>query len=114
MKTFTKSALVSASILFFCGICWASEGYRTYGMAELQNIHCMGNGKLCVYGREGEIFQIFGSPYSGPSMLGLLSDDETAQLEASSRRTRGTAIWEHSLTGDDGKTVATICDFVSY
>ena len=114
MKTFTKSALVSASILFFCGICWASEGYRTYGMAELQNIHCMGNGKLCVYGREGEIFQIFGSPYSGPSMLGLLSDDETAQLETSSRRTRGTAIWEHSLTGDDGKTVATICDFVSY
>ncbi|MGN1215097.1 MAG: hypothetical protein ACI4TJ_02510, partial [Candidatus Cryptobacteroides sp.] len=114
MKNFIFPAIVVAAVLSFSGTLSASEGYRTYGMSELQNIYSMGNGKLCAYGREGNIYQIFGSPYSGPSMLGLLYEGETGKMEVVSRRTPETAIWEHRLLGSDGKTAAVLQDFVSY
>ncbi|MGN0201458.1 MAG: hypothetical protein ACI399_00950 [Candidatus Cryptobacteroides sp.] len=114
MKNFILPALLSAAFLFSSGICSASDACRTYGMGELQNIYSMGNGKLCVYGREGNIYQIFGSPYSGPSMLGLMYEGGTADLEVSSARTPKTAIWSHSLFLGDGTPAAALCDFVSY
>ena len=60
------------------------------------SLHSMGNGKLCVYGQGPDVVQIFGPPYSSPSLMGiyLLTEGITAESD----RTSGTAVWKHSLS----------------
>ena len=62
------------------------------------SIHSMGNGKLCVYGQGPDIVQIFGPPYSSPTLMEmhLLAEDVTVE----SRRMTGTAVWTHSLSNE--------------
>ncbi len=73
------------------------------------SIHCMGNGRLCVYGQGPEIIQIFGPSYSTTNIGGISLDPKG--VTAQSRRVMGTAIWEHRIALED-REVAVITDFV--
>jgi len=35
------------------------------------SIHCLGNGSYCVYKQGPDIIQLFGPPYSAPSLFSL-------------------------------------------
>ena len=46
-------------------------------------VHCLGNGRICVYGRGAEVLQAFGPEYSSPtafSMTAELADVKTRKL----------------------------------
>ncbi len=73
------------------------------------SVHCLGNGRLCVYGRGPELLQIFGPTYSTTN-VGHLSLEE-AGVTCQSRRVTGAAIWEHRIALA-GRDVAVITDFV--
>jgi hypothetical protein len=73
------------------------------------SVHCLGNGRLCVYGHGPDIIQIFGSPYSTTTIGGISLDKKGVTCQ--SRRVIGTAIWEHRII-QDGSTVAVMTDFV--
>lgn len=74
-----------------------------------KDIHVIGDGNLCVFGRESNIFQFFGPPYSSPSMLQLhlLGDDNVTSV-----REKGAAIWHHEINRD-GQSVVQMTDFIS-
>ncbi|MFH1615826.1 MAG: hypothetical protein ABIG61_12185 [Planctomycetota bacterium] len=74
------------------------------------SIHCLGNSLFCVYEQGPDIIQIFGPPYSAPSVIRLLSTSESL-LEAESVRQENTAIWQHEIK-TNGKKIGTITDFV--
>lgn len=71
-------------------------------------LHCLGNGRYCVYEQGVNIESIFGPSYSSPSyfQLNLIND-----FSVSSSRIKGTAIWEHIITKDE-KLIAKVTDFV--
>ena len=71
------------------------------------SVHCIGNGKMCVYGQGPDIIQLFGSPYSSPSFIRILLRDES--ISAQSDRRRGAAVWDHLLNGRSAAT-----DFVDW
>ena len=71
------------------------------GNADVPGIHAIGNGELCVYGRGADILQIFGPPYSSPSLLTLSLCDG---LQVASEREAGSSVWNHRLR--DGHGVA--------
>lgn len=71
------------------------------GNADVPGIHAIGNGELCVYGRGADILQIFGPPYSSPSLLTLSLCDG---LQVASEREVGSSVWNHRLR--DGHGVA--------
>ncbi len=81
---------------------WASN--ETNG-----SVHCMGNGRLCVYGQGPNILQLFGPSYSTTTIGGITLEAETATCV--SRRVPGAAIWEHRVS-ENGVVVAVITDFV--
>ena len=60
------------------------------GNADVPGIHAIGNGELCVYGRGADILQIFGPPYSSPSLLTLSLCDG---LQVASEREVGSSVW---------------------
>jgi hypothetical protein len=62
------------------------------------SVHCLGNGKLCVYECGPDIIQIFGPPYSTASVMTLAVKPGPA-IECDSVREPGTAIWMHNLRG---------------
>jgi hypothetical protein len=74
-----------------------------------KDIHVVGDGNLCVFGRESNIFQFFGPPYSSPSMmqLQLLGNDSVISF-----REKGAAIWHHKIERAGG-SVAQMTDFIS-
>lgn len=74
------------------------------------SVHCLGNGRLCVYEQGPDIIQAFGPPYSAGSVLRLEwrgQDDRGCQ----STREPGAAIWNHQLTRQ-GAPVGRFLDFV--
>lgn len=71
-------------------------------------VHCLGNGRLCVYGQGPDLLQLFGPPYSTTTIGGLHL--ETA-AQCVSRRVPGAAIWEHRITLE-GAPAAVVTDFV--
>ena len=73
------------------------------------SVHCLGNGRLCVYGQGPDIIQIFGPPYSTTS-IGRAGLDQPG-LTCQSRRVLGTAIWQHRIESE-GRVVAVVTDFV--
>jgi len=75
------------------------------------SIHVLGNGRLCAYSQGPNLIQIFGPPYSAPT-LGGLALDMPGPIEAYSEREQGAAIWTHRLLAD-GQTVGEIVDFVA-
>jgi hypothetical protein len=73
------------------------------------NIFCLGNGLMAVYEAKCDIIQLFGPPYSSPSVLTMKIDD--ASLVIKSEREKGSAIWKHAIS-KDGKIIGTVTDFV--
>ena len=76
---------------------------------DIDNIYCMGNGRLAAYGNKADIIQLFGPPYSSPSMLKMMLADSS--IEVRSSREEHTAIWTHTLL-QQGVVIGTITDFV--
>ena len=74
------------------------------------SIHSIGNGKLCVYGQGPNIIQLFGPPYSSPSILTLEIDDNL-KLEVESEREPHTAVWIHRFY-NNGNYLGEMLDFV--
>lgn len=62
--------------------------------SHVPGIHAIGNGELCVYGRQSDILQIFGSPYSSPAMFEMSLEGD---YQVSSQRESQTAIWNHTI-----------------
>jgi hypothetical protein len=83
-------------------------GYHTV-KAQEPAIHCLGNGKMCVYGQGPDIITMYPSPYSTPSLFRMLAPDSA--FETSSSREPGAAIWTHELFLK-GEQAGTIQDFV--
>ncbi len=80
------------------------------------SIHCLGNGRLCVYEQGPNLVQVFGPPYSAPAFFKLWLEMD-APVETHSVRLPGTAIWTHKITlGDqvtvDGRAGGEITDLV--
>lgn len=73
------------------------------------SVHCLGNGRLCVYEQGPEIMQFFGPPYS-TTTVGRISIEQDG-LTCQSRRAVGTAIWQHTVESQ-GKAIAVMTDFV--
>ena len=48
-------------------------------------VHCMGNGRVCVYGSGAEIFQAFGPEYSSPGAFRIKPVGPEAKTEKLSR-----------------------------
>lgn len=72
-------------------------------------VHCLANGDYCVYEEGIDIFQVFGPPYSSPSLFSakLLSPD----IDVETTRENGSAVYVHKLY-KNGKSIGTITDFV--
>ena len=83
---------------------WSSED------TDDGTIHALGNGQLCAYAQGPNLAQVFGPPYSAPSLyqLTLAMPERTT---ASGHRTPGTAIWTHQLR-IAGTPAGEIIDFV--
>lgn len=77
---------------------------------NIQSIHCMGNGNLCVYGEGINILQLFGPSYSTPSFFKIELQSDEIQVET--RREPQSAIYTHTLY-KNGKKIGTMTDFVS-
>jgi hypothetical protein len=74
-------------------------------------VHCIGNGRIAVYGQGPDINQVR-SPYSSPSALRLdILAESGGDLSCLSRREEGNASWVHDLS-IDGRAAASITDFV--
>lgn len=80
------------------------------GNGRVPGVHAIGNGALCVYGKGADVLQIFGPPYSSPSMLGIQLTDDGYRIESS--RIPETAVWEHRMIGSS-ETEALLTDFIS-
>ncbi|MBP3388522.1 MAG: hypothetical protein J6K98_01455 [Clostridia bacterium] len=72
-------------------------------------VHCLGNGRICGYGRGLDLFQVFGPHYSAPNGLSLTFASE-GDWQYESVRQPETAIWTHTLyQGEDA--VGTLTEF---
>jgi len=77
-------------------------------------IHALGNGRFLVYGRGNDIVEVYGPPYSSPSMLQgkwTLSDGKEPGYE--SCRDKGTNRWRHKYLNEAGREVAIAEAFVA-
>jgi hypothetical protein len=74
------------------------------------SLHCLGNGKLCVYEQGPNLVQVFGPPYSGTAFFKLFLEMDAA-VETQSTRQPGAAIWTHRVT-TGGQVGGEITDFV--
>jgi hypothetical protein len=84
------------------------------GLPDAGSVHCLGNGRLCAYGQGPDLVQVFGPPYSAPS-LGRIRLEAPDTVTVVSRREPGCAIWTHALYLDpqtSGVPAAEITDFV--
>ncbi len=80
-----------------------------HAQVNIDNIFCLGNGHLAAYETKADIIQLFGPPYSSPSLLQMTIFDTSIVIE--NKRRAGTAIWKHILF-KNGKKIGTITDFV--
>jgi hypothetical protein len=75
---------------------------------QVDGLHVMGNGRLCVYADKTDVMQLFGAPYSSPSVMQMRLDGKYA---VKSSREAHAAIWHYDVSNDAGN-VASIVDFV--
>jgi hypothetical protein len=71
----------------------------------------IGNGVLMVYEQGPDIIQVFGPPYSAPSSLQLLLNEEKRDLKVKSRREKNTAVWHHNVYVND-TLIAEMVDYI--
>lgn len=81
---------------------------NSYSQKSTGALHCLGNGKYCVYEKGVEITSLFGPTYSSPSYVRLVLSEKA--LSVVSTRVPGTAIWKHTLYRKNEK-IAEITDF---
>ena len=65
-------------------------------------IHAVGNGKIVAYGQGPDLINLFGPPYSSPNILAI----ETlcvSNITDKIKRESGSAIWNHSISNDEGE-----------
>jgi len=53
--------------------------------ADDGSLHCLGNSQLCVYEQGPDITQVFGPPYSAPSIMRIVLTSESLIESESSR-----------------------------
>lgn len=111
--------LLSTILVCCCASAWTLEGLlsgaasaplRAWTARDAEgSVHCLGNGRLCIYEEGPNIIQVFGPSYS-TTTIGRI---DLAQEEATcaSRRVPGAAIWEHRIMVD-GAEAAVVTDFV--
>jgi len=65
-------------------------------------VHCIGNGKIVAYGQGPNLINFFGPPYSSTNILTIetLCDEE---ITDEIKREPGTAIWNHSVSDNEGE-----------
>ena len=73
------------------------------------SVYCLGNGDYGVYAKGIDIIQVFGPPYSSPSLFNMSLQNKGIEIET--RREKGTDIYIHTLL-KNGKEIGTITDFV--
>ncbi len=73
------------------------------------SVHCLGNGRLCVYGQGPDVIQLFGPPYSTTTIGSIRLASPGAGC--ASRRVSGAAVWEHRIRLE-GRDAAVLTDFV--
>ena len=71
-------------------------------------IHSIGNGRMLVYGKQADVVQLLGPPYSAPSVWSMTIEPG---LSVTSVREEGTAVWHHQIS-KQGIPVAEITDFM--
>jgi len=108
-----KRFIFLLSAVLFCFNLSATE-FRTVSFGGLPNVYSMGNGKMCAYGKDADILQIFGYPYSAPSMFGMFMTDRGITVRNTAEL--GTAVWQHAVYDieTDKMATASIQDFMSY
>ncbi len=62
------------------------------------SVHVLGNGRMCVYEHGPSVMQLFGPPYSSPTMLEAPFALPECFTNIVSQRHPGTAVWEHKGT----------------
>ncbi len=101
VKAFMKSFVLTVIWIFLLNVGY-TQSYNT--------IHCLGNGDYCVYEDGIDIIQVFGPPYSSPSLFSVKLQSPEVQVET--KREPGTDIYVHTLF-KNGNPIGTITDFVS-
>jgi hypothetical protein len=76
---------------------------------DVDNIFCLGNGRMAAYESGADMIQLFGPPYSSPSLLQMQLKNNDITVE--SNREPGTAIWIHTLRQEE-EVIGSITDFV--
>ena len=95
-----KSFILTLVCIFLLNVCYAQTN---------KAIHCLGNGDYCVYEEGINLIQVFGPPYSSPSLFSATIQSPDVRVET--RREQGTDIYVHTLY-KNGKIIGTITDFV--
>ena len=92
------------------GVRWSRNRVWNSRKEESGAVHCLGNGRLCVYEQGPDIIQFFGPPYSTTTVgaIALKGDG----VSCASKRALGTTVWQHILAVS-GKHVAVMTDFVT-
>ncbi len=72
-------------------------------------IYCLGNSDYCLYEEGINLIQVFGPPYSSPSLFSASLQSRDVVVET--KREQGTDIYVHKLFRN-GKAIGTITDFV--
>ncbi len=104
-KEIMRFTFVHALLIKFIFVCLS---FTAKAQTDISDITCLGNGKMAVYEHKADILQVFGPPYSAPSVMELRLDKE---IEVVSKRDINTAIWHHTLMRNNRK-IGEIVDFV--
>ncbi|HEX3080214.1 MAG TPA: hypothetical protein VHQ04_07110, partial [Puia sp.] len=95
MKNSKLNTIIRYVLVFLLLTIQCPESIAQNDIRNIDNIFCIGNGNMAAYGAGADIIQVFGPPYSAPSLLDLKLTDSTIQVV--STREMGTAIWTHEL-----------------
>jgi len=95
-----KSFILILKLTLIFNVCYSQTN---------NSIHCLGNGDYGVYEEGINLIQVFGPPYSSPSLFRATLRSPDIRVET--RREQGTDIYVHTLY-KSGKIIGTITDFV--
>jgi hypothetical protein len=74
------------------------------------SVQCLGNGRMCAYEQGPDIIQVFGPPYSSPSLMSLMLIDHSYEVNSEMKASGG--VWKHSIHVN-GKKKGEMTDFMS-
>ena len=108
---YLSSGVIMKKLILFMIFLIISPNLKAQKTTHLNtnDIYCIGNGKLAAYFTKANVIQLFGPPYSSPSILEMILNDP--DLSVNSKRFTGSSIWTHKIT-KNGSEVGNIVDFV--